>query len=861
MKNPKLKKRIVALLLCGAMLLGFAPSSVSVLLADADDTQSLSTASTSTEVVSLRDANTKHFHMGNGVYKAITYSHPVHELDSEGAWQDIDFGLALTGTRSNRMYTNEASGAAFAEKYVANQPIMTLSGDGDSISMSMNTIGSSGAASRAANTAIAAEVTNPQKTLRTFEEAENAVFSSKILYEEVLPGVDLEYVVDPGTVKENIIVKEKRDTYQYSFSLNLAGLYPVMLEDGSIVVYDLETDEQKYDIPAPFMYDAYGELSEDVAYTLTGSGSAYTLTVTANADWINAQGRDFPVTIDPTYVVSTEDVDDTYIDSDKPNTRLGSSAILWARHNRISYIKVPTPSIPSSATVQWAALSLYFYYYQGITGSVNLAAHRVTTPWEESTLTWNEVVNKTNYGMATTPLDTSLADAGTALEHTPEQVAFTITDTFKKWIDGTYDNYGIGVKYVSPSESMSVIFYSSEGSYTYRPRITYQYTFSFTSISAGSTHNLSNTSACNYAFTPIESDTYSLWTTGNTNSTIKVYDEVPYTSYEFQATTGGHGNNACLTVEFEAGKQYIISVSRTSSSTSPNCYFKLYRGLPLSGSELPNYFSEFNQYCLYNNCYTYAISSWVNPINGNIFRERGNNPGEISGNSITLNDLLSAITAKSAIIDGVKSDCVAWGGSAYDFYEVDANTMVPQGYYKVALTYRADPDDPDYHWYRQISNSDGRWTHKRGLYAPEDIDANGEYIYVPHLADWGNYTHFLGYFAIKPPARANLTSAFDSDSAVSKSSLTAERKTQKTNINFLQFVTINPGITTKAQVQAIAGDCHTYYGSGFIYEIYYTNDERIVAILYDEKNVVCRISEGIQNGADLDLIPMSTPRR
>lgn len=479
MKNLKFKKRIVALLLCGAMLLGVVPSSANVLFAAAEDMPGLSTASTSTEVVSMRDANTKHFYMGNGVYQAITYSHPVHELDSEGAWRDIDFGLALTGMRSNRMYTNEASGAAFAEKYVANQPIMTLADDGDSISMTMNTTGISGAASRAANTTIAAEVTNPQKTLRTFEEAENAVFSSKILYEEVLPGVDLEYVVDPGTVKENIIVKEKADTYQYSFSLDLTGLYPVMLEDGSIIVCDLETDEQKYEIPAPFMYDAYGELSEDVAYTLTGSGNTYTLTVTANADWINTEGRNFPITIDPTYVVSTEGVDDTYIDSGKPNTTFGSSSILWARHNRISYIKVPTPNLPSSATVQWAALGLYFYFYEGMNGSVNLTAHRVTTPWDESALTWNKAANENNFGLESTPLAAGFADAGTALEHSPEQVTFTITDTFKKWINGAY-NYGIGIKYVSPSESMSVIFYASESGATYSPRITYQYTMGST---------------------------------------------------------------------------------------------------------------------------------------------------------------------------------------------------------------------------------------------------------------------------------------------------------------------------------------------------------------------------------------------
>lgn len=76
-------------------------------------------------------------------------------------------------------------------------------------------------------TAVAAEVTNPENAFRTFEDAQNAVFSSSVLYEDVLPGVDLESIVDPGTVKENIIVKERAADYSYAFTLNLAAS-PVM---------------------------------------------------------------------------------------------------------------------------------------------------------------------------------------------------------------------------------------------------------------------------------------------------------------------------------------------------------------------------------------------------------------------------------------------------------------------------------------------------------------------------------------------------------------------------------------------------------------------------------------------------------
>ena len=84
MKNLKFKNRIVALLLCGAMLLGVAPSSANALFAAAEDMPGLSTASDSSEVVSLRDAYTKHFYMGDGAFQAITYSHPGTRTGQRG---------------------------------------------------------------------------------------------------------------------------------------------------------------------------------------------------------------------------------------------------------------------------------------------------------------------------------------------------------------------------------------------------------------------------------------------------------------------------------------------------------------------------------------------------------------------------------------------------------------------------------------------------------------------------------------------------------------------------------------------------------------------------------------------------------
>ena len=49
-----------------------------------------------------------------------------------------------------------------------------------------------------------------------------------------MDGVDLEYVLNSVNIKENIIVKEKKDSYTYTFTLDLGNLTATLQEDGSI---------------------------------------------------------------------------------------------------------------------------------------------------------------------------------------------------------------------------------------------------------------------------------------------------------------------------------------------------------------------------------------------------------------------------------------------------------------------------------------------------------------------------------------------------------------------------------------------------------------------------------------------------
>ena len=136
-----------------------------------------------------------------------------------------------------------------------------------------------------------------------------AALQSTVLYEDVYEGVDLQYDLFSYNIKESIILKAPQEQaanddaastpYRYCFRLDLANLTPTLQEDGSILMTD-DQEQPVYEIPAPFMIDANGEVSDAVSYSLTQLEDSYLLTVDADAQWLETEKRAYPVTIDPT---------------------------------------------------------------------------------------------------------------------------------------------------------------------------------------------------------------------------------------------------------------------------------------------------------------------------------------------------------------------------------------------------------------------------------------------------------------------------------------------------------------------------------------------------------------------------------
>lgn len=423
------------------------------------------------EVISRREENVKHFDIGNGMYQAVTYGTAVHRKDANGIWQDIDNRLLLDS--ENNIYSTSDGRTKAALSINTNDPLISLSENGYAISMTPITKSLSASSS--------AQIVNHKA--KTFDNISGASIkevadisnSSSIKYTNVFAATDIEYVLEANDIKENIIVKSPQNSYVYSFDLSVDNLVPILKQTGDIVLLDDETFEEKYHIPAPFMYDSSGDLSYDVHYELNGEKGSYIVTVIADPEWVNADNRSFPVTIDPTVKKSV--LFDTYINSSSAATNYGTSAELWISSGKITFLRCSMPSLPAGCSFYAANLYVYYYYYSYITdGGLTAGAYQVMNSWSETGLTWNIAQPNTTQYISSTRLSTGyMSGARGAYSSSPKTTSFDVTNAAASWYADSSTNHGIALKYESGTNA-SVILKSYEAGSDYRAYFVITYT-------------------------------------------------------------------------------------------------------------------------------------------------------------------------------------------------------------------------------------------------------------------------------------------------------------------------------------------------------------------------------------------------
>ena len=156
------------------------------------------------------------------------------------------------------------------------------------------------------------------------------------------------------------------------------------------------------------------------------------------------------------------------------------------------------------------------------------------------------------------------------------------------------------------------------------------------------------------------------------------------------------------------------------------------------------------------NCYDFAEKWTKNPLTGERFTSRlapgelaYGTDGDVADKTTELLMFGSPEEQKSFFTEMIRADAKATGR---EFKEVDKDYQPKDNEWVIAMATSDNLlENPnsicDFHFWRK--GEQGEWLHKPGMTDVSDTDSSGKKIYDPATCDRGNYSHFLGYFALK----------------------------------------------------------------------------------------------------------------
>ncbi|QVI24140.1 hypothetical protein KHQ06_15995 [Nocardia tengchongensis] len=217
----------------------------------------------------------------DGSHSLVLSQTPVSVSDGRGGWQAMDTRV-VDKPNAKASVARDGSHAQFAP--TADDPkLVEVDSAGVQLSLSLD-----GA-----------------------RKASRKVKDSTVSYPEVLSGQDLVYTVEPGAVKEAVIIKSAKAVgdSKWVFTLRLGNGLTPKVEGDSVVIADAK-GEQVAALPPIEVFDSANTGSKDKSkttartggkYSLARKGDAWSLTVSVDKGWLTDKKRVFPITVDPTY--------------------------------------------------------------------------------------------------------------------------------------------------------------------------------------------------------------------------------------------------------------------------------------------------------------------------------------------------------------------------------------------------------------------------------------------------------------------------------------------------------------------------------------------------------------------------------
>ena len=476
----------------------------------------------------IREENVKYFVRSDGNREAAVYEQSVHYQEN-GEWKDIDNTLtATTAEDGSRVYQNTANDlqVTLPEAMKSDSRVEVAYGD-HRLSFTMNIAAPSVYSRVRSAVSSIGEVRQPtesnlDKLKAQYEARKNGTASkpgllrqvfaaedtriasmsdvelvdaineetrsleklgSGITYADVLPNTHIAYDIDGRNLKESLIFDRLPSQEAFSYSIDSGSLTAALLDSGAVEFRDGE--QVVFTIMAPYMWDSANTASADIEVSLTQTEGGYIYTLTPSREWLEAEERVYPVTLDPSLTAGDiHTVKDTSV-------VYGSSVNSAVRNKKYLYVgtisgteigtAIYTP-IPEEVLKSGRVISAYLhllYYQESVSSSpaLQINAYSITSNWNVENISEDKIIyNASSISYDPLALDYAMLDDHVAKPYY-EAHTFDVTKAAQHWMSGDA-NYGILLRGVNNNmNSHWMRFLSSDFSLDpqYSPKITFIY--------------------------------------------------------------------------------------------------------------------------------------------------------------------------------------------------------------------------------------------------------------------------------------------------------------------------------------------------------------------------------------------------
>lgn len=258
------------------------------------------------EITELRnDIYTKHYDQGGGKIRAVIHPEPVHCLNNEGEFEDIDLAVVPEDNwEFSLSSTKNPLRSYFLDTQDPNNPLLVgvESIDENQVSRWVNlklvSVGELPQYDVNGN-----ESSNALQSI--ISEVETSVNGNEVIFSGFHPNVEVKYDVLAGKLKESIIINAPLDElshYSFTFTLKMGGVR-LQHSEGELIFVNDETGEKVWGIEPIFAEDSAGNKTYNIAthiHTREYRGNEFEALTIEITDKEFLDNATYPIFIDPT---------------------------------------------------------------------------------------------------------------------------------------------------------------------------------------------------------------------------------------------------------------------------------------------------------------------------------------------------------------------------------------------------------------------------------------------------------------------------------------------------------------------------------------------------------------------------------